>query len=161
MPLCTNCLLLGYCHRIEVTVVSDQEMDSPEYLRGVKATAYEENVGKSSWREHLANIYRDYPGRVIDPFGVEIDLAMEVFDYDDSDPAMTGSWRKEENSTIESWFADFCCKPCAPDVKPRARIEARERVRIVATLLKAKYPVRAATWGIVAANDNKRPSQVD
>ena len=59
-----------------------------------------------------------------------------------------------ERLHIREWFRDFCCTPCSPDVEPRVRGEAKERVRILATILKAHNPDEALIWGVRAANDN-------
>ena len=139
MSLCPACLLSGYCRRFNVRIVSDMELDNPEFIRDVRRAALEQGKTCDEWLEHMTNLYRDYPGRIVDSGGAEVWLDMSDF----------------ERSKIRYWFRDFCCTPCPTDVSPRVRREARERVRVLATILRAADPVAAQLWGVRAANDNE------
>ena len=139
--LCSECRLNGYCRRIVAPVVSDDQLKSPEYIRDLRNFAASRGVTAESWLDHLADLYRDYPGWIIGPDGQEELLDLEQF----------------ERPHIREWFRDFCNGVCPPDVTPRVRVEARERVRILATILAARYPVDAMLWGVRPANDNRAP----
>lgn len=138
MRLCCACLALGYCARLSCRIVSDDELANPEFIRDVKMTAYDLRVSCDEWLEYLTRLYRDYRGRIVDQAGREILLDMEEF----------------ERPNIRYWFRDFCGRPCPTHVTPRLRREARERVRILATLLRAVFPDKAQFWGVRPANDN-------
>ncbi len=139
---CPHCRLNGYCINIVTELVTDDELDNPEYLRDVRALAHE-FFGKDAagCLDHFDALYRDYRGWICHE-GTEIFLDMEEFD----------------RNCIDDWFERFCCTRCPPDVTPRLQERSRERVRIVATILKAHYPVRASLWGVRPANDNAAPS---
>ncbi|MGO4863331.1 hypothetical protein ACTP2L_07095, partial [Campylobacter jejuni] len=51
-----------------------------------------------------------------------------------------------EGDTIELWLKDWLKRPERHAI-PRLRIEARERVRVVATLLRMIFPKEASVWG--------------
>lgn len=136
MPLCPRCLLLGYCRKLNTRLISDEELADPEFIRDVRA--FTESLGKTrdEWKDYLADLYRDYRGRILDVQGEEIFLDMELL---------------EQASTY--WFRDTC-QASLPHVRPRLRIEARERFRVLATILRASFPDAAQFWGVRPANDN-------
>lgn len=146
MHLCTRCRLLGFCQNIQTKLVTNAELENSEFIRDVRATAFDEGVNDTEWHEHLSNLYRDYRGWIIDE-DANGGEENEVFVNTD----------ELELPSIREWFRDFCCTPCPVHVTPRVRPEARERVRVLATILRATYPVRASLWGVRPANNNRPP----
>lgn len=140
--LCPDCVGNGYCSKQNVPLVGDHQIGNPDYLRDLKAFVKSLDVSDCRWHEHLSNLYRDFPGWVIGPGGREVFLNMEEF----------------ERQGIREWFRDFL-RPCPDTVQPRVRREAVERVRILATILSAHFPVQSALWGVRPANDNRPPNQ--
>ncbi len=138
--ICPNCIVRGYCSNRHVLLVTDDLLDSPEYIRDLKAFCHGLGVSDCAWQDYLCDLYRDFPGWIVAPEDIEVFLNMEEF----------------ERPSIREWFRDFA-QVCPPDVTPRVRREARERVRIMATILSAYSPVNAGLWGIQPANDNKPP----
>lgn len=146
MRLCFNCLLIGYCRNTRTSLVTYAELKNPEFIRDLRETAFDEGVADTDWRDHVSDLYRDYRGWIGDdeansPEDQELMLNMEEF----------------EKPSIREWFRDFCCTPCPPHVNPRVRHEAWERVRVLATIMRARYPARASLWGVRPANHNRRP----
>lgn len=140
MNMCRACRRHGFCRKLACQIVTDDELNDPEFLRDVRAAALAEGVSADAWLEHVNDLYRDFRGWISDARGAEVLLDMEEF----------------ERPFIREWFRDFCCTPCAPDIKPRIRDVARERVRVLATILRAAHPAKALLWGVRAANDNRR-----
>ena len=138
-PFCLFCLSLGYCRRMSAPIVTDDELANPAFLRDARAFAYRLGVPPDSWLDFLIDAYRDYRGRIVDAAGNEVFLATEVL----------------EQCGIRDWFKAWACKP--PGASVRLRAEARERVRVVLTILRACYPHEAQFWGLAgkAANDNE------
>ena len=139
--LCTSCLALGYCRDLKVVQVTDTQLADPELIRDVRATAY--GCGKSAdgWLEYANNLYRDFRGRIVTRGCAsceEVWLDMEEL----------------EAPCFRDWCAEWCCQPCPANVQPHVRKEAWERVRVLATILKASFPEQARYWGLRAANDN-------
>ena len=64
----------------------------------------------------------DLRGCIVDQAGRTVFLDMEVF----------------EAPHIRDWFRDFCCTPCPSHITPYVRGEAKECVRILATILFAR-----------------------
>ncbi|ALG92010.1 MULTISPECIES: hypothetical protein [Actibacterium] len=139
--LCPACTLNGYCKRLMTHFVTDQMLENSTYIRDLRNFAFGLNVKDSAWHEHLTNLYRDYRGWIVGFDGDEVHLDMEQF----------------ERPFIREWFRDFCHKRCPDDVTPRRRPESRERVRILATILTARFPSEALLWGVRAANDDDPP----
>ena len=140
--LCPVCMSLGYCPKKSVDVVVDEQLRNPDYLRDFKAFARSLGISDSCWHEHLSNLYRDFTGWVVGPDGKEVFLDMEEF----------------ERPNIREWFRDFLSS-LEEGARPRVRKEARERVRIFATVVSAHYPMDAMMWGIRVANDNCPPTR--
>ncbi|WBQ11208.1 hypothetical protein L2D01_05350 [Hyphomonadaceae bacterium ML37] len=116
--------------------MSDQELADPQFLAGVRATARALRVSPSDWLDRIYDFYRDFDGVIVDAKRNEVFLDLEVFETDH----------------IREWFRDWICKPMAEGVRPRLRGESKERIRIIATILRAQFPFDTIQW--LAANDN-------
>lgn len=138
MPGCPNCLFREFCCSIRTELVDDASLDDAEFIRDLRAFTSSLNVNDEDWHEYLADCYRDYRGWIADQDGNEVFLDTDEF----------------ERPSIREWFRDFCCVPCPDHITPRVRQEARERVRVLATIMKARFPAEAIMWGVRAANDN-------
>lgn len=77
--LCGQCYLQGYCRRLTSRVVSAAEI-TPAFIADVRALMRSLNLGRDRWASFLTEAYRDYPGRIVDSEGREIDLDTECFD---------------------------------------------------------------------------------
>jgi len=109
------------CER--TALVSDDALGDPDFLRSLRAFCFNLHISSYHWHDVLADLYRDYRGCVVDAAGCAVYLDMDVF----------------EIPHIRDWFRDFCCTPCPPNITPYVRGEAKERVRVLATILKAHY----------------------
>jgi len=154
--LCPSCTALGYCRDLKVPMVTDAELSKPEFIRDVRATAYRCGKSADGWLEFANNLYRDFNGRITArqcgrcrSFRDEQHCASCQEVWLDMDAL--------EFPGIRDWFAGWCCSPYPANVTPVVRIEARERVRVLATILKASFPEEARNWGLRAANENRPP----
>ncbi len=136
--LCYRCINQGYCKSTMSLIVSDAELNNPEFIRDVRETAYSMKVPKGKWLTLTSNLYRDYLGSIVDGAWQEKFLDMNVF----------------EVAYIEDWFKVWCNTKCPTHVKPSVHPKARERVRVLATILRASFPETAQNWGYSGANDN-------
>ena len=143
MQLCFACSQLGYCRRLKALLISGDELADPEFLRGLRASAYTKAKEPREWLDYAADLYRDYRGWISDASGNEVLLDLEPLER-----------------APREWWRDFCCRPCPAHIKPRVRIESRERVRVLGPILRASFPEEAKRWGARrAANDNRaKPS---
>lgn len=119
-------------------LVSDAELKNGVFVCDGRAACVAQNKNPEEWIEHVNNLYRDYHGRIFDAEGHEVILNMDVF----------------ETPFIREWFRDFACTPCRPGIRPRIRAEAKPRVRVLFTLMRAHFPESAKLWGARPANDN-------
>ena len=141
MALCTQCITQGFCIKLNAKLITDKELSNPDMIRDIRSYAYGLNIPYTAWHEHIANLYRDYRGWIAGPDGKEVLLDTDVF----------------ETGNIQYWFRAFCCTPVSDDITPYVRSEARERVRVLATILRAYDPGAALMWGVRAVNDNEKP----
>lgn len=139
-PLCVNCTNNGFCMNQSISIVCNEKLNDPVYLTDLKDFARSLSVSDSHWQDHVADLYRDYSGWIRGVDGEEVFLDMAEF----------------ERPNIREWFRDFL-RPIQAGTTPRVRREARERVRILATILSARYPFDAMLWGLEIANSNHRP----
>jgi len=135
---CVNCFTNGYCLKHQAFMATDLDINNPDFLRDLRSYVLSLGVTCDQWADYLADAYRDYAGRILDAAGQEVFLDMEVF----------------EVPNIRYWFRDWCNTPCPETTVPRIRRETRERVRVLATILRACNPKAALMWGVRAANDN-------
>ena len=136
ISLCGECYLQEYCRRLESRVVTDAEL-TPEFIRSVRAHMRVLNISPSEWGWFLIDAYRDYPGLITDPkSGCIVELDMTGF----------------ENRNFRYWFRDLL-EPLPSDVIPRIREQARNRFKVMASILRAIDPVKALLWGKTVAND--------
>ncbi len=142
MMLCMNCLPLGYCAKLNCILVSDKELNNLDFVEDVRSCAQNLRIKPSGWRDFIYDTYRDYPGRVLGSNGEEVFLDLEVFETDG----------------IREWFRDWILRSERLCRSKTLRIESRERVRVIATLLRAQNPRAALIWGVRPANDNQPPS---
>lgn len=141
MFLCPQCFLQGYCRTLRARLITDEELSSPFFLSDVRSYAYRLDISCDVWPGFLTDAYRDYPGTIRNAQGRPVDLDTEVLDA----------------PSIRYWFRDTC-KPVVGNAVPRLRIEARERFRVVATILRARDPAGTRLWGVRAANDEEPQS---
>jgi len=133
---------------------SDAELDSPLIVRDVRATAYAVarvyNLTPSCYLNFLADQCRDFKGIFIDQFGCETYPNIErVFEASEKALFSSGSDAERHIASVRKWFEEWCCSPPSPFYKrlPHVKREARERVRVVATILRASFPEIAHIWG--------------
>ena len=142
MILCMNCVALGYCANLSCILVSDHELNNLDFVEDARSCAQSLRISPSRWRDFIYDTYRDYPGRVLGSDGKEVFLDLEVF----------------ETVGIREWFRDWVLRSEPLSRSKILRIESRERVRVIATLLRARSPKPALMWGVRPANDNQRPA---
>lgn len=140
--LCADCILTLYCKRNVVEAVREAEVLNPDFIHDVRVFAYSLGISRDRWINVLSDWLCDFPGRIVGPNGLEVFLDTEVF----------------ELPNIRDWFDDTCCTLPSEYGARYVRTEARERFRIMATILKAKFPKKAVLWGVRAANDNDPPA---
>ncbi|MCB1838646.1 MAG: hypothetical protein KDI61_00080 [Alphaproteobacteria bacterium] len=124
MGSCAHCFITDErCERTRL--VTDAELGDPAFIRSLRGFCYRLNVSSYQWLDFLTDLYRDYRGCIVDEAGHRVYLDMDVF----------------EIPHIRDWFRDFCCTPCPPHITPYVRGEAKERARVLATILTPiRYP---------------------
>lgn len=119
MGACALCIIEDRCER--TPIVTDRELADPAFIRALRDLCYSLNVSSYHWLDFLTDLYRDNRGCIVDEAGRIVLLDMEVF----------------EVPHIRDWFRDFCCTPCPLHITPYVRGEAKERVRVLATILRS------------------------
>lgn len=137
MILCAQCYLTGFCRWLRSEAVAMTDL-TPAFLRDLRAYAFALDIAPDRWRDFLLDAYRDYAGQIVDRDGHVVLLDTGVFDA----------------PHIRTWFRDFACTPLGPHVVARVRSESVERIKVMASILRALDPVTASLWGKVIANDD-------
>lgn len=138
-----------------VCIVSDEEMSNPTWVRDVKNFGASLGISGADWTDFSLNLLARLDVEFIDSCGNIVDLDIEALLP--SDKEIDEDRGAAFEARIRNWFSETFCDPVPDDVIPRIRIEARERFRIVATILRAQFPCAAMMWGVRAANDNLGP----
>lgn len=139
MKMCRECTRAGRCLNVKGLIVSDRELDNPFFIQDLRAFAYSRNISKYHWLDYLTDLYRDLEGCIIDDQHLVVWLNMELL----------------EVPNPHEWFRHFCNRPVQPGTLPQLHPKTRERVRILATILRAAFPEIARFWGVRGANDNE------
>jgi hypothetical protein len=140
MNFCTRCTAQQYCQRLSVPLFTDAELSARYFQTDFKAFlvayTFRHHIRFSQWPDHLIGLYRDYRGWIRGADGDEHFLDLGVF----------------EDEHIREWFRDYI-QPVPEGVTPRLRGETKERVRALATIMRAHFPVEALMWGLRPDND--------
>lgn len=153
--LCTHCYTHNYCVRRDTQVVTDADLSNPEFIRDVRKLAFDLQVKPSQWLGYLYDALAEYVGLFVDKRGQLVEIDLDLFEVEDEllfNGASTAAETARESMRL--WFKDFCCTPCPPETRPMVRRESKERVRVLATILRAAHPRKAMLWGLRPANDN-------
>lgn len=161
MTLCIRCPMVGYCSHLTAQVVTNDELDNPHFLSDFLRYSQNLNLRPSAWRGYLTEIYSNYNGRILNGDSEEF-LDMDVFEIEDDilfEPLSVGGAAKQvsiANDAIRQWVDYWLCQSHKPQEKNEMSELTRERLRVVATILKIQNPKEAQFWGLSrkAANDN-------
>lgn len=153
--LCRKCPLSACRQKHSSKLVTDGELKNPDFVRDVKSFGADLKVAASEWLDFCLNLLSRQDVDFIDPYGNVVDLDIEALLPSDED--IDEGRGAAFEARIRNWFSETFCNPVPDEVIPRIRVEARERFRIVATILRAQFPCAAMMWGVRAANDNIGP----
>jgi hypothetical protein len=135
-------------------LISNAEIENPNLVRDVKNFGVSLRIPTADWLDFVLEKFAGLDGSIVDERGQCVDLDIEIFLPSDEDiDAGRGALIE---ARIRNWFEDTFSAPVPEHVVPHVRVEARERFRFVATILRAAFPREAMLWGVRAANDNSR-----
>ncbi len=129
MMLCLECVKNGYCVRITSHVVTVNEVLDPYFVYDVRDFCWRLGISRDAWLERLAGWLRDFDGHFVDQAGQSVEIDLEAFD----------------TPSIRYYFRDNACT--RPNPNGYVHPMAVDRFRVMATILKARFPVVASTWG--------------
>lgn len=154
MRYCPLCPCRARCAR-GVRLVNDRELSNPEFVRDVRDFGFGLSKRPSEWLDFVLELFARFEGCVIDDRGHPVRLNTEIFLP--TDKQISDGVGAVIEYRMRNWFEETFATPVPESVTPHVRIEAKERFRIVATILRARFPAQAAMWGVRAANDNFAP----
>lgn len=121
--------------------ITHGDLANPEFVRAIReyaaVLARKQNISFRAFRDWLSNTYRDLRVSITDETGAEVFLNLDCFEGTDE--------FKEEADPIVWWFRDFLTPPPS-HITPYVRVEAKERVAVLATILSANDPAGTAHW---------------
>ena len=145
-----------------VLIVTNEELQNSLFINDVLNYAQDLRIAAEDWREYLTSEYARLNVCIIDANGDEVFLDMEVFEIDDellfaaNDNKEIDEQIRKADKAITNWFENWLCNP-TPKFANHLTTLDKERLRVVATILRTANPHAAIMWGIQgkAANDNK------
>lgn len=129
MFACSECEIKGYCKEIKVEIVSLSDMQNPQYVYDVRDFCWRLGISRDAWLDRLAGWLRDFDGHFVDQTGRSLEIDLEAFD----------------TPSIRYYFRDNACT--RPNPNGYVHPMAVDRFRVMATIVKARFPVVASTWG--------------
>lgn len=151
MRYCPLCPCRARCAR-GVRLVSDRELSNPEFVRDVRDFGFGLSKRPSEWLDFVLELFARFEGCVIDDGGHPVRLNTEIFLP--TDKQISDGVGAVIEYRMRNWFEETFATPVRANVVPRVRCEARERLRVVATILRARFSIEGMMWGVRPANDN-------
>ena len=136
MKFCNACLNNALRQWPIVDLVTDSQLRNPAYLHDMRVFTASLDISPDDWPDFICDLYRDFRGLVVDQEGHTIGLNTDLLD------------------TYREWYRDWANKPVVPGIMPRLRKEAKARIRVIATILRAAFPEQTSSWGDEPSNDN-------
>jgi len=147
---CQLCFLNGVCQRRSVPIVNDAEIGHPDLVRVVRNFCAALNVPAGQMLDYLADCYRDLDAEITDSQGKAIFLDFLPLETDPDDADILVHCPRGER--LRDWFRTMTTT-VPENVTPYIRGEAKERFRILATIIIATNS--DVHWPrILPANDN-------
>ncbi len=119
----------GFTPKIKTTIVEDADLSDALLVFHVRHFLNAQNIGCSAMADWLVDLYRDYKGIIVDAHGQEIFLNTEVL-----------------FEIGHEWYRDLMKVPPLSN-RLHVRREARQRWRVMLTILRACFPEEAQKWG--------------
>lgn len=135
-----------------IQLVTDSELGNPEFVRDVRNFSARLGVKPAEWLDRVLELFARFDGCVVNAAHRPTHLATEIFLPTDED--IDGGKGAVIEYRIRNWFEETFATPVPESVVPHVRVEARERFRIVASILRARFPFEGMMWGVRPANDN-------
>lgn len=124
---------LGYFPCWRAYILTDEELSDPEIIRNGRTSALRRGVSYRGMLDYLTDLLRDFGGVFVDRrSGAQVDLDMTPL----------------EDAPVH-WFRDLI-RPCPTSVRPRTRVEGKERWRAALSILRATDP-NGGMWGAARA----------
>jgi len=121
-------LKYGFYAKGIVEMFTKEDVEKPETVRWIRNTAASMGIPYRAWRDHIEAFYRDAPLIFVRRPKAGGPLK-EIF---------LPTTRVFSGPHIDHWFRDFVQR-VDDDVVPRVRKEAKLRVMVFGTLIKAHY----------------------
>jgi hypothetical protein len=117
------------CQKLNVQIVSLADVADPAFVYDVRDFCWRLGISRDAWLDRLADWLRDFNGQFVDEAGQPFEINLDAFD----------------GPNVRYYFRDNGCT--RPNPNGYVHPIATERFRVVATILKARFPAVASTWG--------------
>ena len=167
---CIRCVLAGYCLHLKSKAVTRAEMENLAFINDALSFAYglnfepaEVTLGfkldfkPAEWKLFIHEAYAEYRGRIIGADGNEEFLNTDEL-FEVSDEKFDASVKELSNAynAIRDWLKYYFCEPRIITEDTYFRGNTEERLRVVFSIIRARYPHESQFFGLSgkAANDN-------
>jgi hypothetical protein len=153
MDRCRACLTTKCQGQWRSQAVSDFELNNPDFIRDVRNFVVDLSKRPAELLDFILDLFARLDGCIVDGAHRPIHLSTDIFLPSDEDIDQGRAGVVE--ARIRNWLEETFAAPVPAHITPRVRREARERFRIIATILRAAYPRAAIMWGVRPSNDNE------
>lgn len=148
---CLGCARENYCDVAWFPLVTDEQLNNPEFLRDARNFASSFTITKSLWVSEVfdLNVRRPMPICRKNKHGIRVkyDPPMEeLFIF--SDEVIEAGEVDKYMDAQRDWLHSFLCTPVPDHVTPYVTATRREHARCVLTLIGSVYPYAFAKWGV-------------
>lgn len=156
-PARADCSTNSCSDNQHVTLVNDHEIADTNFVRAIREFVGAMPISPTEWIETPHDLYRDLEACIVDDQDRCVELDMTPLDIDPGEADSFVACPRQE--TLRDWYRGLC-RPIRANAKPYVRSEARERFRLLATLIIAWNPQInwprsiPANSNYAASNDN-------
>lgn len=116
---------------LTVTIVTDEEIANPIFIRDARTFMASMRIERRRLLDWFMDGYSRSHVLLVDAQGNKATIDFDELDIEG----------------VVDWFKDWCTKP-QPATRLHVRKEAVERVRVMTTLLKIRFPKETLLWGL-------------
>lgn len=143
---------VNYISERRVSIINDTEIANAAMVRAIRNFCAGLDISAGQMLDYLADTYRDLDADIVDKDGFLIFLDLTPLETDPDDLDMLVHCKRSER--VRDWFRTMTM-PVPDHVTPYVRGEAKERFRILATIIIAHNP-QIAWPRTIPANSNLR-----
>ena len=146
---CSGCVCFGFCTEIAFPIVTDDQLDNPDWLRDARIFASSLAISGALWVSEIFDMHSRMPMRV----SIKVDGKTAILEalpvgelFLPSDDTIDDGRAPQYMESLRCWCRDFLDAPIPHDITPYVTTQRREHARIVLTLIAMHNPEAYMKW---------------